>query len=62
MDWAEEKYDVSAVYTHTSTYQYKQYGVVKLIILSPETPDCPGEDGAEGAVPLHPSAHVLGSL
>lgn len=27
-----------------------------------ETPDSPGEDGAEGAVPLHPTAHVLGSL
>jgi len=25
-----------------------------------ETPDWTGEDGAEGAVPLHSSAHVLG--
>lgn len=27
-----------------------------------ETPDCPGEDGAEGAIPLHSLAHVLGSI
>lgn len=32
------------------------------LCLATETPDCAGEDGAEGAVSLHPSAHVLGSL
>lgn len=27
-----------------------------------ETPDCSGEDGIEGAVPLYPSANVLGLI
>ena len=67
MDWSDEKYDVSAVCM--LTYTLKQ--TVKSIQLkndnpslcsAAETPDCSGEDGAEGAVPLHPSSHVLGSL
>lgn len=34
----------------------------RLLRSGPETADCSGEDGAEGAVPLHPAAHVLGSV
>lgn len=63
MDWAEEKYDVSAAYSllYFCT-QIQRVTAADLLCVCPETPDCSGEDGAEGAVPLHPSAHVLGSL
>lgn len=36
--------------------------IYHFLIFGVETPDCSGEDGIEGAVPLHPSAYVLGSL
>lgn len=66
MDWAEEKYDVSGVYICKYMQQSVQYSTVSdrnpFLCLAPETPDCSGEDGGEGPVPLHASAHVLGSL
>ena len=30
--------------------------------VSSETADCTNQDGGEGVVPLHPPAHVLGSV
>lgn len=48
------------LYTNTDTKSTADAD--HLLCVGAETADCSGEDGAEGAVPLHPSAHVLGSL
>lgn len=62
MDWAEEKYDVSVASSRWN--QHAQAAVNHLLFFFglQETSDRAGEDGPEGSVPLHPSAHVLGSL
>lgn len=67
MDWAEEKYDVSAanpsrvsVNSAMTLSTSPLIFLLLLLLLGPETPDRAGEDGPPGALPLHPPAHVLG--
>lgn len=63
MDWAEEKYDVSTCGgTGCPNGTVRRQNLNPLLCLAAETSDRTGQDGSEGVVPLHPSAHVLGSL